>query len=48
MTCPNCRDTMADFFGNSHRANGNFMRSAPAEALKKRFLSSDARCQINN
>jgi len=47
MTCPNYRDTMADFFGDSRRVNGNFVRSAPAEALKKRFLSSDGRCQIN-
>ena len=47
-TCPNCRSTTADFFGNLRRANGNFMRSAPAEVLKKRFLSSDARSKINN
>jgi len=39
---------MAGFFGNLHRANGNFMQSAPAGALKKRLLSSDPRYKINN
>src|SRR6266550_1412015 len=33
---------MADFFGKSRQVNGTFARSAQAEALKKRFLSSNA------
>src|SRR6266404_3511652 len=33
---------MADFFGKWRQVNGTFARSAQAEALKKRFLSSDA------
>jgi len=39
---------MADFFGKSRQVNGTFARSAQAEALKKRFLSSNARRKIDN
>src|SRR6266550_583434 len=38
---------MADFFGKSRQVNGTFARSAQAEALKKRFLSSNARGKID-
>ncbi len=36
---------MADFFGKSRQVNGTFARSDQAEAPKKRFLSSNARCK---
>jgi hypothetical protein len=39
---------MADFFGKSRQVNGTFARSAQAEALKKRFLSSNVRREIDN
>ena len=39
---------MADFFGKWRQVNGTFARSAQVEALKKRFLSSNARRKTNN